>query len=239
MSERALRLEPTGQAAPAGTFRAEPLGDGPDAGAKLTAAGGWGGVGCGLVGIAVGTAFAAFLCGGFLDGLLGLFLPVDGGAISWVIVGLGVVAALALVGYQLLLRSAVHPAEAAVSPWPLRPGEPCEIRFAQRLKRGLALRELTAELTCTESARYRVGTDTRTETRERFRTELTPVDLSPEGGGFQPARQAVTAAWEATLPADAPPSLDAQNNDVTWELSVTLVIDRHPDATTDFTLHVR
>ncbi len=73
----------------------------------------------------------------------------------------------------------MHPAEAAVSPWPLRPGATGEIRFAQRLHKGLALRELQAELTCTESARYTVGTNTRTESRERFKMPLPPSTSPP------------------------------------------------------------
>ena len=76
---------------------------------------------------------------------------------------------------------AVHPAEIAVSPWPLTPGAPAEVRFAQRLKKGLALRELRAELKCKESATYGAGTDSRTDTSERLKTALPPVDLT--GGG--------------------------------------------------------
>ncbi len=48
----------------------------------------------------------------------------------------------------------------------------------------------------------------------------------------------MTAVWEAPIPADAPPSLDTTNSDVIWTLTVTLVIDRHPDARSSFLLHV-
>ncbi|QDT15907.1 hypothetical protein [Alienimonas californiensis] len=232
MSPDVLTLEPTDQTAPVGTFEAEPLGDGPEAGVKLKGSDSWCGLGCGLVGILFATGVLTAIASQFFpefgwpDWTLGLIL-VPGGA-----------AFLALLGYGLMVRWAVHPGEAAISPWPLRPGDVGEVRFAQRLKKGLALRELRAELKCVESARYRVGTNTRTETADRYALALPPIDLSPEGGAFEPARQAVTAVWEIALPADAPPSLDTSNNDVNWTLTVTLVIDRHPDAHSTFKLHV-
>ena len=44
--------------------------------------------------------------------------------------------------------------------------------------------------------------------------------------------------WELDLPPGLPPSLKARHNSVAWTLTVTLVIDRHPDVTTTFALRV-
>ncbi|NNJ25487.1 hypothetical protein [Alienimonas chondri] len=232
MSPDVLTLESTGSSVSSGTFDAELLGEGPDAGAKLTGSNSGCGMGCGLIAIVIVTGALTFGASqvfpefGWPDWTLGLIL-VPGAATF-----------LAVLGYGLMLRWAVHPGEAAISPWPLRPGMTGEVRFAQRLKKGLALNELRAELTCTEVARYRVGTNTRTERNERYRISLPPVTFDSKGGRYEPARQAVTAVWEITIPADAPPSLDTHNSDVNWELAVTLDIDRHPDARTNFPLRV-
>ncbi|MFH5803580.1 hypothetical protein [Alienimonas sp. DA493] len=232
MSPDVLTLVPTERTAPVPSFDAEPLGDSPGAGVKLKGSDSWCGLSCGLVGILFATGVLTFVAAQFFR---------EFGWPDWslaLVIVPGAAAALGLLGYGLMVRWAVHPAEAAVFPWPLRPGSAGEVRFAQRLKKGLALRELRAELKCVERARYRVGTDTRTDTADRHVVTLPPVDLSPEGGAFEPARQAVTAVWEIAIPEDAPPSLDSANNDVDWTLDVTLVIDRHPDASTTFKLNV-
>ncbi|MEM9701896.1 MAG: hypothetical protein AAF907_05580 [Planctomycetota bacterium] len=232
MSPSVLTLEPTGETDLAGSFKAEPLGDDPAAGVRLKSNQSWLGVGCALLGIVFGTGVLTFMAAQFFrdfewpEWTLALILVP------------GTLLFLGVLGHALLVRAAVHPAEAAISPWPLRPGETAEVRFAQRLKRGLALRELTATLLCVEEVRYTVGTDTRTDTRERHRIPLPPVDLVEGDGQFEPARQAVTAVWELPVPADAPPSLDTSHSDVNWTLEVSLVIDRYPDAATKFALRV-
>ena len=218
---------------PVGSFQAVPLGDGPSAGAKLTGKNSWLGVGCGLAMIAFFTGVIAVVLGGLLADA-----PIFGPWAPRAVLGLGGTAFVAVLGWALLVKMAADPGEAAVSPWPLTPGTTAEVRFAQRLKKGLALRELRAELTCVESARYRVGTDTRTETRERFQRTLPPVDLLRKQEAYEPARQAVTAAWEVAIPADLPPSLDTTNSDVNWTLIVILAIDRYPDAKSTFALKV-
>jgi len=232
MSPDVLTLKPTEKSLPVPTFDVKPLGDSPEYGVKLTGSDSCLALSCGLIGIAFATGVLTFMASLFFAEL---DWPDWTLALVW---GPGAALFVGVLMYGLMLRWAVHPAEAAISPWPLRPGTTGEVRFAQRLKRGLALRELQAELKCVETARYRVGTNTRTDTAERCRVALPPIDLSPASGGFQPARQAVTAAWEIEIPEDALPSLDTNDNDVDWTLVVTLVIDRHPDASTTFKLSV-
>ena len=224
-----LTLAPVGDAPPRGTFRTEPLGGDPTAGVKLTG-GGHGG------GYAI-TAGATLLAAGLAATICWYEFNVP--TVAAAIAGAGVLLAGGLAVFGLLLAAAVDAAQLAVAPWPLRPGGVVELRFAQRLKRGLTLNELLAEVNCVESARYTVGTDTRTDTRTRLNRHLEPVDLKPAADGFAPARDAVTAAWTLNLPPDLPPSLDTHHSDVTWSLKVTLVIDRHPDAVTTFPLEVR
>ena len=166
-------------------------------------------------------------------------------AFVWAAVAAGAAGAASVSLLRLLVRRGVHPPEVTVAPWPLTPGAPAEVRFTQHLKRSFAPRELRAELTCKESATYDVGTESRTDTATRLNTHLPPVDLT--GGGSRgryeparsdPARRAVTAVWNLDLPPDLPPSLEVRRNAVAWTLEITLVIDRRPDVTTTFALHV-
>ena len=230
---RPLTLGPTAGRAPAAAIKAEPLGDGPAAGVKLKHERGWCALGCGVFGVLFATGVLTALAASF-GAAFGLDPMMAGGGVA----AAGGLIVCGVLLYAVLVRTAVHPAEVAVAPWPLVPGRPAEVRFAQRLKKGLALRELTASLVCTESATYRIGTDSTTLTETRHEETLPPVDLRPEAGGFEPARQAVTAQWAFIPPADGPPSLEASNNRVTWELRIALVIDRHPDARCRFALRV-
>ena len=210
-------------------FTGEPLGDGRRL-KETTGCSGW----CALPVAAVFGAVAYYFAREFF-----------GEPWGWVAAGLVLCVTASFVAYSLLLRSGMEPPEAAVSPWPLRPGVTAEARFAMKLKRTLAVRRVTAEVTCEEEAQYRVGTDTRTVTETPHRIELAPIEYAAdsfEGGSDRnpppAAGEAVLAKWEFTIPTDAAPSLDAPDNEVTWRLTVTVEIDRHPDRTARFDLHV-
>ena len=240
MTERTadtLHLARAGDGPARGTFAAAPPDD-RAGGVRLTA----GAAGCGSVaGLVAGVAAAAVTTG------IAAYIAADiaGGAgwAAYAVVGVGTLLTVCGAGWSVLVNSAAHPAELVIAPYPLRSGDACEVRFAQRLKRGLRLNRLLAEVVCVEKARYDHGSgddrSTRTDTATRLDRHLPPVDLAAGDDSSAPARQAVTAAWAFEVPPGLPPSLDAGRNDVTWSLTVTLAVDRHPDVVTRVPLEVR
>lgn len=96
------------------------------------------------------------------------------------------------------------------------------------------LRALTLHLVGRESATYRVGTDSRTDTAVFHRVRL--LEHSLEHGGA--ARFPAQGTLEVSIPADGVPSFDAPNNKIEWIVEVRGDIPRWPDISYDFRLPV-
>ena len=180
--------------------------------------------GCSLPAGLFMTAVAAAILGGVLYGWAGPVAAALGAGLIVVIAG-------SILVWQYLIHRGLHPAELAIDRWPVPPGEPVAVRFRQRLKKQLYVRELTATVRCVETARYRVGTDTKTATHTSHDETLPPVAVDT-------AAEDLAADWSFTVPADAAYSFEAADNTVKWELRVTVVIDGYPDACPCFPLLV-
>ncbi|HEX6986888.1 MAG TPA: hypothetical protein VF170_16040 [Planctomycetaceae bacterium] len=171
----------------------------------------------------VGAVFAVPLAG-VAGAALG---PVAASAAAGT-VGLGVAAFL---GHRFLLHRGLHPPELLLDRGPVRPEVSVRARFRQRLKRPLYVRELVPTVRCVETARYRVGTDTRTVTNVSFEENLAPVSV-------EASEQDLAAEWDFELPAGVLPSFTAPDNRVEWTFAVRVVIDGYPDAKPEFPLLV-
>ena len=176
--------------------------------------------------------WVALFIGGVIALAAGIPLGINFGPLAATAVVAVVVAGVGAIGaWQFMLHRGLHPAELVVDRWPVAPGEPVTLRFRQRLKTQLYVRELVPNLRCKEEARYRVGTDTRTVSR-------VACDLPLERVIADTASDELAAEWTVTVPADAPPSFHASNNKIEWTLEVKVVIDGYPDACPTFPLLV-
>jgi hypothetical protein len=139
--------------------------------------------------------------------------------IPFVVVGIGLVG---LFIRQLLLTTGIGPTLVEISEHPLHPGGQCRLFVSQwgRLK----VNSFEVLLICEESATYRQGTDTRTETREVHRQEIFRRE------GFQ-VRHGVPfeAECELAVPAGAMHSFKADHNEIHWKLVVKGDVAGWPD----------
>lgn len=141
----------------------------------------------------------------------------------------GVVAPLAVVGAylvyaffrQLLLATGIGPTLVEISDHPLRPAGKYELFLSQAGR--LRLRSLELSLVGTEEARYRQGTDTRTESRCVERITLFRQE------GFEVRGAPMEARCEMELPAGIMHSFKSQNNSLQWALVVEGKVAGWPD----------
>ena len=142
---------------------------------------------------------------------------------------------LALIVYflrQLLIAAGIGPTRLEISDHPLHPGGRYRAFLSQTGR--LDLGSLRVSLTCTETARYRQGTNTRTETREVFRREL----FLREGFGVQRGMP-FEAEIEFDVPKLAMHSFKSHNNAVSWALTVEGDVENWPNFRRAFTVIVR
>ncbi|MBN1396115.1 MAG: hypothetical protein JW959_13920, partial [Pirellulales bacterium] len=98
----------------------------------------------------------------------------------------------------------------------------------------LELNALRASLRCEESATYRQGTDTRTETREVFRREL----FLRQGFSVRSGLPFETEI-EFDVPDGAMHSFAADHNEINWTLVVEGDVANWPDFKRSFPVVVR
>lgn len=143
-----------------------------------------------------------------------LILPLMALAVVVIVLGLVVTLVTALLAPFLpaarrKIRTMIfnwrHPVTFELDRHPVVPGESAAVRVHQR--GAPRLDGLQLVLVCREEARYRVGTDTRTEKKNVFETIV--ADLGPDE---------ISDATEAsfTVPEDAMHSFKATNNTVEW-----------------------
>lgn len=145
------------------------------------------------------------------------------------IVGLILIAATIRTG---MVARGFGPGELIMNRMPLRLGEQTNIRFRQAVRGNKDITAVEATLTCREWVRYRVGTDTRTESRVIWSQNLGSPPMSPMLSG------GVDLGWAIQIPADQPPSFSAPDNALEWQITVTLKVARFPDPTATFLLPV-
>ncbi len=133
---------------------------------------------------------------------------------------------------QLLVATSVGPTLVELSEHPLRPGGRYRLFLSQTGR--LRIRTLCVALLCRESAAYRQGTNTRTETQTVYRKELfRREDFEIETG----------APFETELQFDVPPrsmhSFKADYNEIEWSLAVEGDLIRRPRFQRSFTVVVQ
>jgi len=139
--------------------------------------------------------------------------------IPFVLIGLAIIVYFLR---QLLVVAGIGPTRIEISAHPLRPGG----RYAAFLSQSgrLDLNSLRVSLICAETARYRQGTNTRTETQEVFRREF----FHREGFAVQRGMPFETEI-EFEVPERAMHSFKAKNNEIAWALAVEGDVAGWPD----------
>lgn len=163
-----------------------------------------------------GTSLAG--CGAAILVIAGVLwiVAIANGSLGWSII-LGIVLLVAtsiFVGGVLEMRRWEN-LELHFAEWPLTIGSTTRVRVTRRSKRPVpdAEYELTAELTCTESATYTQGTDQRTDT-----DEVVDEDLTVTGRLRQNVFDAV---FDLHIPHDrGAPGMDLGSNKIEWKLDI-------------------
>ena len=174
----------------------------------------------------------ATMFGGFLAAFL---TNLDG---WWWLLGPGIVSLPLLYGLFWIWRNAfaelsVGPVTLEVPPGPLRPGAevPVYIAFTPRVP--VWIRSVKAKFQATENAQTGSGSNRRSFTAT-LRDELVVLSgaTSLRGG------EAFSAGYSFRLPADAPASFSAHDNQVGWSVTVEVDLAWLPDWNTTRTIIV-
>lgn len=175
-------------------------------------------------------------CGGvvLLAALAGLILAIGNGSRMFtVIIGLVMLVALIGLSWAILEMRRWAPLELHFSNWPLEIGSTTSVHVIRRAKQSVPDADYTleAELTCEESARYTVGTDTRTDTETVHRDRIN-VDGYLRNRTFE-------ATFDVVIPhRRGAPSIDLGNNKIEWKLDIDVDELSRMMAKIDFTLIV-
>lgn len=190
---------------------------------KASDTGRQGAVGCGivwLVGVALFTVPKLFGGGSFLELLF--LLPFW--AIGFVILGVGLM--------PRIRAWKIAPPEIDVSREAVRLGESFDFRYYQAFKDRLELDFARVEFFMRETAIYRRGTDTYTETHE------VPVYTKEIPRGTYSAGDYLDLSHRFTVPPDAMHTFIAANNRIEWLLRVKVSIARWPDVNETYPVRV-
>jgi hypothetical protein len=164
---------------------------------------------------------------GFMEGkpdwvfaiLIVPFLLIGGGSIFFLI-------------RRLLIATGIGATLVEISGHPLHPGAQYRLFLSQA--GSLSMNALRASLVCAESAAYRQGTNTRTETQEVYRQEL----LRREAFQIKRGRPFETE-FDVNVPSDAMHSFVAEHNQVGWTLVVEGDVADWPNFHRAFTVIVQ
>ena len=133
---------------------------------------------------------------------------------------------------KLLIAGGIGATLVEISGHPLHPGMQYRLFLSQAGT--LKMNVLRASLVCRESAAYRQGTNTRTETQEVYRQEL----LAREAFQIQRGRPFETE-FDLNVPSDAMHSFMAEHNQVGWTLVVEGDVAGWPNFHRAFTVIVQ
>lgn len=124
-------------------------------------------------------------------------------------------------------------AEVVLPVYPLRMGEAFAVRYHRELRRSSTsgVGTITAKWCCYEWVQYGLGTDTETKTHTLVETPL-PTKTVPSG------LKRIEYETNLQMPANGPPSFYAEDNQVRWELQVTLTLPNVPKTTSSFRFKV-
>ena len=133
---------------------------------------------------------------------------------------------------QLLVTTGVGPTTVEISDHPLHPGERCRLLVSQSGR--LKFNSLKVMLVCEEEATYRQGTNTRTETWEVHRQEVSHHEHFRVRRGLP-----FEDECELAMPVGAMHSFKAEHNEINWKVVVQGDADGWPDYERSFSLIVR
>jgi hypothetical protein len=150
-------------------------------------------------------------------------------SIPLVLVGLG---AIAILFRQLLVATGIGPTLVEISAHPLEPGGQYRLFLSQSGR--LTINAMRMWLSCEESATYRQGTNTRTETQQVYRQEL----LRREAFRIQSGLPFETEI-ELNLPGGAMHSFKADHNEINWTLTFEAEVANWPHFKRSFPVIVR
>lgn len=174
----------------------------------------------------VGLLIALLVCGGLAVAFEAIAWHLQGavppqwiGGVCFGAVGLAMALAAVAVGWQVVRQSLivakVGPLRLEAAQHPIRPGETVALLVSQAGP--LRVRSLRVRLLCEESATYREGTDSRTESKCVLDRELLAVaDFAVEYG------QAYEGRCDVAVSAGAMHSFQSDNNAVRWKLVVAV-----------------
>jgi hypothetical protein len=148
--------------------------------------------------------------------------------IPFVLIGVGLIVYFIR---QLLVATGVGPTLVEISDHPIRPGKPYRVFLSQSGR--LTIKAMRISLVCEESATYRQGTNTRTESQEVYRRELFCCDA------FQ-IESGIPFETELTLdvPAGAMHSFKAEHNEINWSVAIEGDVAKWPNFKRSFALIV-
>lgn len=132
-----------------------------------------------------------------------------------------------------LPRSVTGKVECEVLPLNARPGEKLTGRMNFRPKRSSVINGVTAKLICQEVCVSGSGSNRTTHRHEVFNKTLTLVEK-----GKLTAGKDYDLEFDLTIPPNAPPSLDLDDNDLNWHVEMRVDIPRWPDFKKDIRLVV-
>ncbi|MEN6405552.1 MAG: hypothetical protein ABFC77_03680 [Thermoguttaceae bacterium] len=146
--------------------------------------------------------------------------------IPFVLIGIGLIV---FFFRKLLVAAGIGPTLMEISDHPLRPGQSYRLFLSQSGR--LAINALRVWLVCEESATYRQGTNTRTETQEAFRQPVFVRERFQIDSG-----QPFVAEFDLNVPAGAMHSFKAEHNEINWSVVVEGDMARWPNFRRSFSV---
>lgn len=120
-----------------------------------------------------------------------------------------------------------------LSSYPLKIGERFTVTYEQPVRSTHDIEFVELTLTCEETARYRVGTDTRTVRHTALQEHRTLLE-----GGTATPEAPLASAVEFEIPPGAMHTFDQSNNKILWTLKLRVDIAKLPDYVAECPLEV-
>lgn len=152
------------------------------------------------------------------------FIIGEGGVISTIfsILAIAIIPGLILllIGiYQFMRTYYVSKPEISFNPSAVKLGETVTMNYQQRFKKRTNVKRLSFQLVFRETAKYQVGTDTRTVIHE------IPVDEFGYTGQEYPRGHILTDAWQFQIPVNGMHNFAANRNWLQWYVKVSVEIE--------------
>ena len=149
-----------------------------------------------------------------------LAAPSFGSIFTLLFLGFFVAIGIMLIGagiHWLTTIAKLRPGEIILSSYPLRMGESCQVRYRRQLRSGFTPCQgrVTATWLCYEWARRNNGEEGSTKILTLWEKSLPAVSVPSR-------RKIIEYETEVMAPPQWPPSFEAANNKIRWELRITV-----------------